>query len=436
MVTLRFRRDSAIGLALSPERLVAIGESQWTRLLDPSLPMREELERAFAELRQWCGEGDAALHVVLAPPLAETRLLSLPPLHPRELVRLLARDSARFFLAPVPGLVDGRRMGNNTGGRNGVLAAWGRADVVEALYQAAAANGLSIARVMPAVPAWAAAAASMRPAIGDGTAAVAILIGGRADVIRLDHGRIIALRRRPFGPDASGGPELANVLHQDAPDSTLVLADTTAACTLPEVLGPAESEAPHADPLVLAASAAPRSGQLEFVPPAVAVARARARRRLASALWAAAAACACVAIGLDWWGLAREYHHVAERRAGIRNTVTEAMQVRDELSSLVRRIERLAELERTAPRWTATLADVADGLPRGAYLIGLHAAGDSVVLEGLAPRVGLVFDGLRRAPAIVAVRAAAPVRQETREGAAADHFLLVGRSAPAERPPR
>ncbi|HEX2202757.1 MAG TPA: PilN domain-containing protein [Longimicrobium sp.] len=83
---------------------------------------------------------------------------------------------------------------------------------------------------------------------------------------------------------------------------------------------------------------------------------------------------------------------------------------------------------------------MAEHLPRDSYLTSFRAEGDSIVMEGQAPRASRVFDALRGVPGITGVRVAAPVRRDFPEGGApVERFVLsarLGASSASNAPPR
>lgn len=431
-------RRRTLGVALAADRVtVALDDGHaaartWERRLpahaaaEPdawAAALAPALEEALAEACLAPRAAGPRLHVALLPPLAECRRVELPGLAEEEAQRVLARDAARHFpgvaaacVAGATGLGDGRAF----------LAAVAPAELVDAVHRAAARVGAAIASIAPAYAAWAhwAAALPARPASNATTRLVLLLLDGRADLLRLDGGDVVALRRLStvgLAPDGVADAVDAAARAWDAAASWEIAIAGDAALTAPldAALGgregrlhPLTSAADGAaDPVRLAAIHAPRVRRApSLLPDGVRAARARgaARRTLATAL--AAAMLVGAAAALELWGTHREARHLAGQRAALRDSLGGALAVRDTMAGALGRLAALRRAEAESPRWSAAIAAVARHLPREAYVLSLAAEGDSVVLDVAAERAGPVFEALGRAPELPAVRAQGSIR--------------------------
>src|SRR4029079_13841818 len=81
-----------------------------------------------------------------------------------------------------------------------------------------------------------------------------------------------------------------------------------------------------------------------------------------------------------------------------------ALATRDSTRRLVERIAAMAELERTAPRWSAVLSRVAIALRADAEVSSIWAESDSVIVDGHAKDVSRVLAGFQRTPGVKATR--------------------------------
>jgi hypothetical protein len=390
----------------------------WTRAVDPA--SAEDLTAAFSELRASMHLQAPIAHLALLPPLAQVRRLKLPRLRDDELRRVLERDASRMFLVGREPQVAGARW--IRGGRRGaqfVFAAAAPAGTIEALYAAATASGWRIAAVVPAAAAWCAGAAQEQPGLRAG-AVVEVDCGDHIEILAMERGAPVAVRRVARGVDASQAVAgLRELLGGDAPVGS--------------------STAPGRDPAVTAAFFASRAISPELAPATEHAARRGSARRLTIRLATAAAALLIASAAFELWGAHREIAAIDARRAALHRDVAAALRARDAVNALDTRLTTLSSLERTSPRWSAALFTVAEHLPRDAHISVMRGAADSLVLEGEAQTAAGVFESIRGAPGVRAVRADAPIRQETREsGATVERFTLAahlradsaGRGAP------
>jgi hypothetical protein len=163
---------------------------------------------------------------------------------------------------------------------------------------------------------------------------------------------------------------------------------------------------------VRAARAAGATHLLEIVSDSERCVRVNRERRLSKLLIAVVCACLVGAEISYRWGLTRELSVVVARRTALRSRVEMAIAVRDSAQQLAVVAGAFADLERSAPRWSAVLSQLALALPEDADLTSLRAADDSVTLEGRAGNAARVFSALRRAPGVRSVGTTTPVRRE------------------------
>lgn len=391
-----------VGLAIGADRLVAsiAGRDAWSRALEPqgesdSWP---DLARALAELRD---ELRGRLHeasIAILPRLVQLRRLELPRLREDELRRVVTRDAARYFVTREPQVVAVCSIGSRKASPRPVMAAAMSARALDAIEAAAGESGWRILTIAPAHAAWLAAARerSSRELAAGG--ALVCVEHGSAESMTVEAGRIAGVRR------AAAAMDLTTVE--------------------PPNLGAG------AAPSLLAAQFASRAQTLALVPERVIAAERRRATRSAQRLAAVAATALIAAAGVEYWGLAREVRALQAQRAEIREVVQVVVETRDAIAEVESRLATLARLERSAPRWSAVIASVAEHLPVDAYLSAFRARADTLLLEGVAQEAAGVFEAMQQAPGVAAVRANAPIRQELRDGTeAVERFALAARLA-------
>lgn len=434
----RSRGVPGVGLALGPHGLVAVAAG--TRAADPlfwSAPSPgaprdggwPELEAALLELRQRIGVRPAVLDAALLPPWSATRVLEFPRLRPHELSAVLRRDARRYFLdARGSQLAAAEVLGSAAkAGRDRVLAAVAPEGLAEAFFETAAAAGWRVRSLVPAHAAWGAAA------LASPASRLLVVTEDWIEVIRTERGRVSELRRIA-GVETS--PVDAAVSLAGDPGQRFVIAAQLAARSV-QVDELPVPESWTDSPEALAAGFAARAS-LRFVTRAAGESATRRARRTALGLAAAATVLLCLAASLEVWGARRELAAVRERRREIAPAVREVAKARGTLRALDVRFATLRALEGSAPQWPVVVTMVAQHLPSDARLTAFRAEGDSLLLEGEARRAGRVFDAMADVPGVVAVRAAAPVRREFREGAPPlERFVLsarLGAHRPGTRP--
>lgn len=439
MVTRRGRPQGSqhIGIALSVSGLCAtyaLGRSSpVVRRLPLDPPAADavtwpSLAKAFMQLKS--DLGGERISIALVPPLAEVRSIDLPPLRDDESELVLMRAAARYFVtARQPQLVGVVRRGRGArGGSKTVVAAAAPARLVAAIRTAARDAGFVIAGIGPAESAWGAAATSLWPPFASGPALVVVSHVDRTDLLRLDEGRLTAVRR--FQPGAADAGLIADSVRNSGPSAlqlaafgtrderTALLRELSAAgvtAAIPDHRGNAVTDATSGDADLLAARfAAPREGPIFRTDDVRAASRADAWR--ATALAAAAAVVLLVGgAAVRLWGLHRQLDAVRAERARLAPKLSATLVGRTSVEAVYRSLAGLNALERSAPNWSHTIADLTSVLPDAAYLTAFRTRGDSVVVEGLAEQASDVFNAMEQMPSLANVRAGAPVRRELQE---------------------
>ena len=360
----------SIGIALGVDRLVAVLPGG-RRLETPDIA---DLRQTVADLKKQSGVAQARVSVALVPPLVDVRRVRLPPMSSEERRRVLERDAARHFVGardPQTAAID----------RGSSLGAAVSTRLLEEVEGAIAAAGWRLAVVVPAQVVWAAL-------LPDGEHTIAL-----QQVIAK-----VEVRQRRLSSHARLRPSDQHV-H-------------------PSHIDPYFAAAKHVSGVrALSLCSATRRAQIG-----------RVDRKTAMLLLAAAGACVIVAAGIDYWGLDRELAALRARRAEIAPQVVVAMRMRDSLNALTGLTRALDNVVATTPRWSAFFADLADDLPRDAYLTGFEARGDTVIVTGVSSDAAGVLRGLQQIPALASVHADGPIRQDiSPNGVVREHFRFAAR---------
>lgn len=431
-----------LGIAIGRELVLAVGGSgavghnasvpiQWPDRADGTAAV---LAAAFNALKEGLGEGfeGATVDVALLPPLADARLVPLPPLKKREAEAVIRRDAARHFVGgtvaravavlPPPagsGPVEGTRR---------VLAAAAPVGTLEAIRAAAAGVGWTVQSIVPAHGAWLAG-----PGKGwapGGARAVFAASGDAVHVMRFDGEALTSVRRVPatmmsevIGA-AGAGPGRAVVCGEPGRRESLSRAVAAAGWTLADDAARSRSAAE------VAAARAARS-PLELVPPSLTAERWRRSRIIGRRLAAAAIVLIAFAAAIEYWGVTRELTAVRSRRAEIRADVAPLLATRDSITEMESRSLAIREIEQSAPRWTRALFDLALLLPADAYLTSVRTRGDTLVIEGSGASAGEAIQALRRAGSLRDFRLEGIVERELEDGSTAvERFRLSARLKP------
>jgi hypothetical protein len=429
------RRGTRIGIALGNTRVVAVvmgrkgapSASASVNLGEAdTADVPRELRRVFQELKAALDSSSsgsttgATAHVAILPPLADVRVVPFPPMRRAEVQAVLSRDVARYFLGANRPRVVGVRLQGGNGGSLGksqdasmqVLAAAAPMSLLEAVRTALAQVGWVAGSFGAAQGGWLAAALA---ASGTSVRAVVAVVGDVAHLLRLEGGRVVAVRQLP-----AGDPEEVAQGVGSGQGRVLLLAPPPTFEALERMLAKGGWVSSR-DPDGWAGgeeSAAVRAGLggLDLDPPSLAAARREATRR--GALWMGAGAlvllAASAAAGL--WGSHRELEAIQVRRAEIRGDVAPLLSSRDRLNELVAQAASMEELSRSSPVWNRTLVELAAVLPEHVYLTGFYASGDTVELRAAGARAGEAIQALREAGIFQEVRLQGRVERELAEG--------------------
>jgi len=440
------RRGTKIGLALGEDGAVAVLQGRtWTQPEDVPGDFRPqnpglwlELVRVFGalkealELRAGRSLAGAEVHIALLPPLADGRVLSLPPMRRSEAEAVLARDVGRYFLGAGRGhtvaVMPGYQMGG--GGEVGALpasrvfAAATSLLFLETIRKAVVEAGWRCGSMSAAHGIWAQAAGGPGETPAAGLVAV---VGETAHVFSMEDSRPSALRRvdarneeavvEALGPGVGKVVLLADGARFDAIQRALAQCGWTASPDPEEWKGAAAAAAGRA-----------RGGTLEFLPPSVLEERRRAGKRAALGMGFAACVLLVAAAGIHLWGAHREFQGLQERRAAIRAEVTPALQARDSLQALRSRVKALQELRASSPAWTRSLVELSAVLPEDNYLTAFYASGDTVELEAAGTRAADAIQRLRESGLFEDLRLQGIVERELNDGETVEErFSLRGR---------
>lgn len=438
-------RAKRVGIALSRERLVASmpggagAPHVFSRALQGPLEADREwadLRDALAELRDRLVASAPVAHVCLLPPLVQVRRLELPLLREHELRRVLSRDAGRYFVGVrEPQVVGAVHLNGRTHSPAPVLAAAAPGGLVELILAAAAETGWQIVSMVPAHAAWHAAARVLWPELVRNGGRLVLMSEGGADLLQVHRDRVLVVRRlytNGSGPQRIGDA-LAEMPGGEGPDGTGVSASGAIAIAGPEPLRqlltasfaaqgisplPPQKETPLVDsPDLLAATFATRATGPELLPERVHTQRGQRAARRTAMLATLCAALLTMAVGFHLWGLKRELNAVAEQREALRSKVAQVVEIRDAITSVGARLAAFSDAEAGAPQWSGAIADLADYLPRDAYVTAFRTRADTLLIEGVAMQAAGVFHALRQAPRFTNVQPAGPIQQQMREGA-------------------
>lgn len=374
----------------------------------------------------------AAVHIVLLPPLADARLVPLPPLKQREAEAVVRRDAARHFVggnvarAVAVLLPSGEDV--RAGAPAPVLAAASPVATLEAVRAAAAGAGWTVESIAPGHGAW--LAGPENGWSGDAPRAVFAAHGDTVHVMRVERGSVTSIRRVPASlmaevvSAAGAAPGGAIVCGEPGRREALSRAVAAAGWTLADDAARARSAAE------VAAMRAHRS-PLELVPPSLTAERWRRSRALGRRLAAAAIVLLAVAAAIEFWGVRRELDAVRARRAEIRSDVSPLLETRDSINEMETKTAAIRSIEEDSPRWTRALFDLALLLPQDSYLTSVRTRGDTLVIEGSGASAGEAMQALRRAGSLKDFRLEGIVERDLEDGSTAvERFRLSARLKP------
>lgn len=377
----------------------------------------------------------ASVHIVLLPPLADTRLVELPPMRKSEVEMVLGRDVAKHFLGANRPQVLGVRLPTRThsdesgdGAAIPVLAAVSGKGFLEALRRDLREVGWDVSGFSPAHAAWIRMAAD---GPGGSFVAVVSVLGHQTHLIRLSGGDPVAVRQIASN-DLTAIVKAAG----EEPGPILVLGEPSSTQGLAQALGRAGfSVTPTPGGWAGAEEATAAQGRMagvEMVPPTMAKAQQEKRRRVSWVMAVGAVVLVLASLGIQLWGGYRELGSVQSQREAIRGRVAPLLVAQDSLTGLITRVESMELLAQGSPSWTRNLVELAALLPADTYLTGFFASGDTVELEASGARAGEAIQILREAGLFEEVRLQGLVERELEEGeTVVERFRLWARLPPA-----
>ncbi len=407
------------------------------------------LTAAVAEAARTSSDTAPSLYIALLPPLVHVREIELPPMRVEEVRRVLTRDAERHFVAiRGPQVISALRTTASERGPMSWVAAAVASSVLDAIHEGAALTGAEVVSIAPAAEVWARGAAAMCLDKSRAACLVAVLLNDQIQLLSTRSGQLHSIRRcRKTGDAASVTREMTT--------RSAALGDTV---TIPIVCIGApsarqsfEAEVMTGDgsdkdrvfdgrpelsesPACMAAALANLATDLRLIPEKIRTQHRAIAHRVTISLAISAMMFLALAGVLELWGVKRELHALAALRAATGGEVRSALTLRGEYDAVVARMLELHEREQRVPARSWAIVSVSEALPSDAFLVGLRATEDSLLLEGFADRAARVFDALQRGDGIVGVRSVAPVRLEpTSEGDSLEHFSLAVKLGGAQR---
>jgi hypothetical protein len=438
---------SSTELCAADLRLRGAADRAWRATLEPlsgegvAWP---SLTAALADLARAIGVEGGTLAIALMPPLTEVRRLELPPLKEEELHTLLARNAGRYFVnargAQIVGAFPAAK--RTKGAPVPIVAAAASTRLVAAIRGAAEQSGWTVQSVAPAESAWAAAATALWPAFAKRNAWAAITQPDRTDLLQLEHGRLVAVRRFRGGvadsaviADTVGTTATVGLAGEATSRRQLsaALSDRRVSVSTPSGEWAHTGESSE---LLAAHFTGRETGPALRSEDAVTVAKRRDQRK-ALTIAAIAAGILIAAAGIELWGVHHKLDQVRAERERLRPQIASTMVGRTTVDATARSLVSLNGIDRSAPQWAAVITTLSQAITDDAYLTAIRARGDSLIIDGLAEHASRVFDALQRTRVLADVKSAAPVRREIQDdGTALDHFTISARVlAPDAVPP-
>jgi hypothetical protein len=394
-------RREAVGLAITLDRVTARrldgSDAEALAFSRPwsaaSVNRQETLSEILRELASIV-DGVRTLHISLLPPLAELRLLALPPLDSERLEGAIASDVRRYF--PVDATAQVVQVSPASSQRE--LAASRRVCIVdeslaEDIVSAAASCGLEVASLAAAAYSWASAVHALHES--SGTREVWVWTESRVDELTVGPSGVMALRRRPIqaGSPMPPSPALATSIEEAA---------------------------------ALAARFAAVPDTASLWPPSIHTKRVQRVLRNARRTALLALLAVLGAASIEWTTTARDEQAVLDARAAHRALVTRASVSRDSLNRLLTTVGVLRGFETEQPDILGVLVALDSVLPRDASIVALDVAADTVRVVGLGRRAAPVLDALTRSTSFRSAWIAAPIQQDVENGEViAERFVIA-----------
>lgn len=398
------RPRAHFGLALGATGVTAVRLTELTRNVAPFLEHpwspedddRRDQLAAFLRALAIKAAGPSELHIALLPPLADVRLVSLPPIAPEMMRSALARDLRRYL--PVDGVEMAVQVYAQSarldGGSPPHLLLTAPESVIEDILSAAASAQWRVRSLGAAQLAWI-RAARVDPDTPT-TTTIRVRTSSREDSIELENDVVCSIRRMPVTANA----------HSTEGEECLA-ANEPAAMTLAAI----HAETPDHTSLW------PR--------------RVHTERRVGT--WRAARRTALVAGGLlmvagaiEAFATRQRLAETLDARARVRAEVDAARVRLDSLALLHATLETLRDFSGGDWNPIALLTDIERALPDNAWLTSLQSSGDTVIIAGEADRAAPVLAALASSPALRNVRMDAPIQQHIENGdVSAERFVIV-----------
>ncbi|HEX7049247.1 MAG TPA: PilN domain-containing protein [Longimicrobiales bacterium] len=431
------RRTLHLGLAVGPERVVAVQLRRTLRGVRPGrvlardlAPPEEDrgwpgLTAALIELRRELGAAGGRLDIALLRPFGHAKVLRLPPVRGRALSALVARNARRYFLVGVDPALTGVRP------IPGRLALVGCAPdaAVERITAAVTGAGFRIGGITPASAALVEAVRTLVPGVRRGRTAILADSPGCAELLLLERGapRRIEPRSAPLGEEVDAAVRAASA-DGAVPDRVVICgeeAGRAASDARPARVALPDAAALAAYGAVLLAGAPPQ------LLPSGLEAELRHRAGGRSVRLAAAAAGLLVAAGaLHLRGLGDELAAVEARRRALSAAVAEAFTAKRSVEDVRARLEAIGNADAERTDWIGLFAELARTLPDSAYLVSLAADSGRLRIEGSAASASSVVPALEGSPWFRDVALAAPVLLNER-GAGERFTITLDFEAPA-----
>ena len=376
----------AIGIAVGEEVFAACwGGAEWETPLSAG-PSPHSIGDAVCQLKQVLGPATrATISVAVLPPLVRMRRIELPSMSEDDLRLAVTTNAQRYFLglgpAPVCGAVAARRRGRVVS----LLAFGASSELIEGIVTAFHTAGWQIDRIVPAPAAWVSFVGRNHPRSRRGAARIGVRLPREVNVLEMETGSLVRVRRLRAG-DPFPAIEEEDPWYEIGDDKR--------------------------SPSTVAARAAKRTRGFEIVPNSLRSAHlARERRVTAVFVVLACASLFGAAVGYRW-RLERQLTAIEARRSAIRASASRALTARDSTQRLVARVASIAELEQSAPRWSAVLSRIAIALPADAELLSIRAESDSATIDGQARDASSIVSALRQTPGVKTVRPTSPIVRE------------------------
>lgn len=450
-------RTVRLGLAIGADRVVAVELKRGlfglrpgrvrARSLRPAQADGDwpDLVRALEELLEELDVQRATASVALLRPLAQVKVINVPPVRRRDLQAMIARSARRYFIVGSGSLIidaaplERKRHGESR--RTSALCA--DAWFIDSLYRVLSETGIQVETITAASLALIEAARRLPASLPGRDAVIAVSESDWCEGLVVqagvpclfepwsaespaEIGRLTArLARETWTAEDRGPVEPQTMVVAGAEDREIIADVVTRETGAPPL------DSGRTRDMGAAGLAAFGAGLIPEDAPALLPTEARAARQRrfsarVSSLAAAAILFVTAAGVLHLWDLRREFDAVAAARSAHATRVAEALEARRAAEAVQARLEALLEIEDATVSWTPAVAALARALPDSAYLLSLSGEGLSLRLAGVAPSASLIVPALEASPLLRDVSlSAARRRDEVGEGESFDLALAV-----------